>query len=120
MGLSQYAEVTTGICDGTLSSATITKAYRGAAGKIELRHGANSRELPPHFAEGLLVRNAAYRIGLGCDGERLKIEAHVIQLKGPAGIRYFSQTAEWDFGADTLIVAEPVVETAEEFAAHVQ
>jgi hypothetical protein len=120
LGLAQYAEVTTGTCDGTPSSATITKAHRGAGGRIELRHGTTSRELPPSFAEGLLLRNAAYRAGLGCDGKRLKFEAHVVQMKGAAGVRYFSQVATWDFGDDSLVVSEPVSETAEEFAAHVQ
>lgn len=120
LGLARYAEVITGTCDGTESSATITKAYRGARGRIELRHGATARELPPSFAEGLLVRNAAYRAGLGCDGERLRLEAHVVQMEGPAGVRYFSQTATWDFGADQLDVSEPVEESAAEFAAHVQ
>lgn len=119
-GLAQYAEVATGTCDGTPSSATITKAYRGATGRIELRHGEASRELPSSFAEGLLVRSSAYRTGLGCDGKRLKFEAHVVHMKGAAGVRYFSQVATWDFRENSLVVSDPVDETAEEFAAHVQ
>ncbi|MEO7179172.1 MAG: hypothetical protein ABIW83_10035, partial [Allosphingosinicella sp.] len=72
------------------------------------------------FAEGLLVRTTAYQVGIGCDGERLRLEAHVVQMNWGKKVRYFSQMATWDFGADSLVVSEPVEENAEEFAAHVQ
>ncbi|HEU0099176.1 MAG TPA: hypothetical protein VFQ67_10420 [Allosphingosinicella sp.] len=119
-GLDQFTQVVTGTCDGTPASATITKARRGASGKIELRHGSVARDLPSSFAEGLLVRNTAYQLGLGCDGKRLKLEAHVVQMNWGRNIRYFSQQATWDLGADSLVVSEPVAESPGEFAAHVQ
>jgi hypothetical protein len=120
LSLEQQAQVITGTCDGIPSSARILKARKGTAGTIELRHANRSRAVPSTFADGLLVRNTAYAVGLGCDGTRLLLVAYIVQMKRSGATRYFSQTATWDFGADQLTVSEPVDETAEEFAAHVQ
>jgi hypothetical protein len=121
LGLERQEQIITGTCDGVASSARIAKAYRkGDAGAIELRHGSRSRALPSSFARGLLVLNTAYQVGLGCDGERLLFVAHVIEMRGGPAARYFSQQATWNFNADSLVLSEPVEESAEEFAAHVR
>lgn len=120
LGLPQQTHVVSGTCDGVPSSAAITLAYRGATPRIELRHGDNSRDIPNSFAEGLLTRVTAYQAALGCDGKRLKFVAHVVQMNGGARVRYFTQEATWDFGTGALVIADPVAESPEEFAAHVQ
>lgn len=122
VSLRQQEQLITGTCDGIPSSARIQKASRRDAvgGGIELRHGSGLRALPPTFARGLLGKNTVYHAGLACDGKRLLFIARVIEMKGAAGISYFSQIATWDFETGTLDIAEPLQESAEEFAAHVR
>ena len=120
LSVEQQAQLISGTCDGVPSSARIVKARKDAAGAIEIRHGDRSRAVPSSFADGLLVHNTAYATGLGCDGKRLLFVAYVVQMKGDGGVRYFTQRATWDFGADSLTVSDPVDESAAQFAAHVQ
>jgi hypothetical protein len=122
VGLDERKDVITGLCDGVPSSVIITKESRrpgrAAPGMIEMRHGDSSIEVPASFARGVLVRNSVHGTGLGCDGKRLKLWVYAVQAKDETGLRYFSQTATWNFGTNDLEVTDPVDENAEEFAAH--
>ena len=78
-GLHNRQDILRGTCDGRAASLTITKAYRGATGRLVLRGGRWTRDVSPAFLGGRLVTNSLQSVGIGCDGRRLQVRGRVLR-----------------------------------------
>lgn len=114
-GLRNYETVIRGTCDGRPASATITMVDLRALpradlrtvdlwrrGRVVLRTGRLSREVPPAFLNGSLVTNGLHWTGLACDGRRLQLNGLAIRTDAHGEIVMDAQEATWDLRTGEL------------------
>jgi hypothetical protein len=106
VGLRDRQDVIRGTCDGRPASATITKAYRGAAGSIVLRAGRWTREVPRGFLDDLLLTSSFQSSGISCDGRRLELHALVLHENAQREFVMSIQNATLDMRTGRLSVDE--------------
>ncbi len=106
VGLHNREDVIRGTCDGRPASATITKAYRGARGRLVLRSGRWAREVPSTFLNGALLTSSLQSVGIGCDGQRLQLHALAIRENGQGEFVMDIQNAILDMRTGALSIDE--------------
>ncbi|TMJ19681.1 MAG: hypothetical protein E6G92_07890 [Alphaproteobacteria bacterium] len=103
-GLRHSDEVVRGTCDERPVSLTITKAYRDAPGRLVLRLGRRTQEIPVSFLNGQLVQESLQSVGLACDGRRLQVRAIVARADSGGDIVLDVQQATLDIATGSLVI----------------
>lgn len=105
-GLHNRQDIIRGICDGHPASVTITKAYRGAAGRVVLRAGRWRRELPTNFLNGSLLSSGLKSAELACDGRRVQLSGLAIRADAHGDLIMVVQNAILDLRTGDLSLTE--------------
>jgi hypothetical protein len=103
-GLHNREDVIRGTCDNRPASLTITKAYRSAPGRLVLRIGRRTQEIPASFLNGQLVRQSLQTVGLACDGRRLQVHAIVARADNTGETVLDVQGATLDIASGNLTI----------------
>lgn len=102
-GLRNLEEVLHGTCDGRPASATVTRArYGGTRGRLVLRGGGFTREVPPTFLNGGVLSSGFKSTGLACDGRRLQLHALALRADAHGEIVMDKQDATLDLRTGEL------------------
>ena len=117
-GLRNYETVIRGTCDGQPASATITlvdlRTLTGVdlrtvdlrrRGRVVLRTGRLSREMPSTFLNGSLVTNGIHWTGLACDGRRLQLNGLAVRTDAQGEIVMDAQEVTWDLRTGDLTMS---------------